>query len=211
LAALDDEPGAWRRTALVFLECQNWRWQLAQMAGEPIVAHAAVASRAAAPRARPSGRGTFWGACLAVAGSLLVAFGLGTRFPTTASVQPLVADRNEAAAEKPEAPPIAGPPQETAPAGEERQWETLTLAVGDDAADAGKKFQVRARDADLDDATWMTEHATHLPAALIEQLEQEGWQVKRERHLLPVDLSDGRRMVVPVEQVDIRQPAVTVF
>ncbi len=38
LAVFDNEPGAWRRCALAFLESQAWRWQLARLASEPIVA-----------------------------------------------------------------------------------------------------------------------------------------------------------------------------
>ena len=36
LAALDDEPGGWRRCALAFLEAQSWRWQLAKLSTEPL-------------------------------------------------------------------------------------------------------------------------------------------------------------------------------
>ncbi len=50
-----------------------------------------------------------------------------------------------------------------------------------------------------------------LSEALIEQLELEGWQVSRQRQLVPVSLPDGRRMIMPVEQVDVQRPQVVQF
>jgi hypothetical protein len=211
LSALDDEPGAWRRAALAFLEAQSWRWQLAKMAGEPILTQAAAGANRA-PRAwrRGRNRNTFWGACLAIAGSLLVAFGLGTQFPSTTGVQPLGTERQPAHVAVQEPNPAASA-DSTSVEASQPLWETLTLALGGDASDAHDKIQVRARDTDLDNADWLSASSTNVPAALVEQLEQEGWKVTRERHLVPVSLSDGRRMVVPVEQVDIRQPEATTF
>ncbi len=58
LAALDDEPGGWRRCALAFLEAQAWRWQLGRMAGEPLVAQ--VSARPGPRRAPPPGRVAGW-------------------------------------------------------------------------------------------------------------------------------------------------------
>jgi hypothetical protein len=225
LAALDDEPGAWRRTALAFLEAQSWRWQLSRMAAEPLLAQAASRANVGTNKTiRRIPRGTFWSACLAVAASLFVAFGLGTRFPTTSDPTQLagtaanIASATPAAAVPPivEAPEAAGPGESSeaveAPA-DEPPWETLTLALGDDSggSNSQNKFQVRARDAADDDPDWLAAGESNLTPAMVEQLEQEGWKVTRERHLLPISLSDGRRMVVPVEQVDLRPPETANF
>ena len=43
------------------------------------------------------------------------------------------------------------------------------------------------------------------------ELEEAGWKVKRERRLVPVELSDGRRMIVPIEEVDLLVPEVAQF
>src|SRR5262245_24846451 len=80
LASLDDEPGAWRRCALAFLEAQTWRLQLSQVAAAPLVAQASGRSMRKAEGLK-SPRFLSW--CLAVAASLFLAFGLGTRFPST--------------------------------------------------------------------------------------------------------------------------------
>ena len=218
LAALDDEPGAWRRCALVFLEAQSWRWQLGQVAAEPIVAQLAAtksAEKSPLPRAT---RGTFWSACLAIAASLLVAFGLGTRFPLT-SEQPIAVKQASDAAPVTDAVEAARvePAKELSPATEgESPWETLTLTLADatGGSDPRDKFEVRARGVDTDEGSLeklLAGEDSTLASALIQRLEDEGWKVTRERHFLPVDLSDGRRMVVPVEQVDVRTPEVTKF
>ena len=74
LAGLDDEPGAWRRCALAFLESQSWRWQLSRMASEPI-----LAQLSAAPPKTRAARYTVWGGFLAIAASLMVAFAVANR------------------------------------------------------------------------------------------------------------------------------------
>ena len=80
--------------------------------------------------------------------------------------------------------------------------------------DPQNKIQVRAREAnegELDLEKLLADEESPLSSALVTQLEEEGYRVTRQRHWLPVSLSDGRRMVVPVEQVDIQQPDVAQF
>jgi hypothetical protein len=239
LVALEDEPGAWRRCALTFLEAQTWRWQLGRMAAGPLVAQAAVPSRPPAAPWRGANRATLWGACLATAAGLLVAFALGTRFPTTGAVPLATGAGGEPAASAGASLPAEGsasPPPARSLAGEATAnqadqvpaasetagnppatspWATLTLTAADTASpnpdDPDKQFKVRVRDAESassDLEQLLASGRSNLPTALVHQLEREGWQVSRQRHLLPVDLSDGRRMVVPIEQVDLRRPEV---
>src|SRR5262249_14635902 len=81
LSALDDEPGAWRRCALAFLESQALRSQLGSLAVEST--EPALVTRAERPQPVSAGnRVRTWGALAAVAAGLLLAFGLGTRFST---------------------------------------------------------------------------------------------------------------------------------
>ncbi len=164
LAALDDEPGSWRRCALAFLEAQSWRWQLGQMKGDALLAAAAAQNSPRGASVAPHRRGAFWGSLLAIAASLLVAFGLGSRFGNTS--QPQLADAASAA--RPAAPavdnvaatnpattpqafdndpqaPVAG--DEQPEASQEPTWETLTLAMDDGAGkiDPQNKIQVLRR------------------------------------------------------------------
>ncbi|MEX2114553.1 MAG: hypothetical protein WD845_15265 [Pirellulales bacterium] len=238
LASLDDEPGGWRRCALAFLEAQSWRWQLAQVASGPLVAQAAAAVKRPDSALRGGvGSRSFWGACLAIAGSLLVAFGLGTRYtneaPNVAHVStagdsnlggagtstsvaaPTTVEPANSIASAAQ-PTVDSDPSAANATGEPSAWETLTLSTVDEAgsADPDHQFEVRVRDADADAASLdalLASGESTLPAALVEQLQQDGWEVTSRRQLMPVSLSDGRQMVVPVEQVDFRRPDVAQF
>lgn len=220
LAALDDEPGAWRRCALAFLEAQTWRWQLSRVAAEPLVTHAS----SGAPRSGGAERRRFvWGWGLALAASLLVTFGLGTRFPIARQSQEGALARQDTdtppSTQTPASPDVdtsepADPATvanaEADPA--ESPWETLTLASADDA-DAGDQIQLRvlSSNEEGDDPAWTTGEQSSVSSRLLGELEEAGWEVNRRRRLVPIDLSDGRRMIVPVEEVDIRYPEVAKF
>ncbi len=53
--------------------------------------------------------------------------------------------------------------------------------------------------------------AQQLPPEVVRMLEQQGNQVVRERRLVPIDLQDGRRVVVPMDQVEIRPVGMQAF
>lgn len=219
LAALDDEPGAWRACALAFVEHQSWQQQLPAAALElsaPAVRQAGTS--VSGMSARGTSRRSWWGMCLAVAAALLLSFGLGTQFsPPSASVeiaaQPATSEPTTTPAIETE-PRIPRPsevaPQQVAETAEELPWTTLTLA-STDPAHPDKQIQVRVlSDSQTENATetspdnWTDESA--VPSELLAQLEAAGWQVERKQRLLPVDLTDGRRMVVPVEELDLSFP-----
>ncbi len=212
LAALDDEPGAWRRCALTFLEAQSWRWQLSRMAAEPLVVHA----KADAARLAPAKNSRLlWGLGFAIAASLLVAFGLGTQFSSTSMLPEVALTVPEVASVK------ANPSLESPLAAESTEayadvddnepvWETLTLAQSD-GSNADDKIQLRVVSGIDDDAESILNSRSEAPLRLLRQLEQAGWTVERQQRLVPVELSDGRRVIVPVEEVDVRYPQVVQF
>lgn len=216
LAALDDEPGAWRACALAFIEHQSWQRQIPVAALE--LAAPAVPQAGTSVAGSGNSRRTWWGLCLAVAAALLVSFGLGTQFsPRNASVeiaaQPSTIEPVKSTAVE-TAPSIPSPsevaPQQVAETGPEQAWTTLTLA-SNDPEHPDKQIQVRVlADSQTESPTqtgaesWADEST--VPSELLAQLEAAGWQVERKQRLLPVDLSDGRRMVVPVEELDLSYP-----
>ncbi len=172
------------------------------MAAEPLVCQA---SADLAVATRTSRRRKFWEFGLTIAASLVVAFGLGTRFapsqqaPSEPATPAQVAVA--AASELEPAPQIA---EETP------QWETLTLAATD-GADAGDQFQLRVLNAEGSEDDWTSDEESGLPANLQNLLEASGLQVERQRRLLPIDLSDGRRMVVPIVEIDIHNPDLAIY
>jgi hypothetical protein len=204
LIALDDEPGAWRSCALAFLESQSFRWQLTRLAASATLA-AERERRDTAQSASSLGAARLWGLCLAAAAGLLVAFGLGTRFARPALAPGVAPDSQVAAAvTEPainlaaEAAPIAAADSNTSSIP-----STVTLARTGDESGSGN-IELPVAEADLDGSQWLQELDTGVPASLYRRLREAGLDVVRRQQLYNVDLSDGRQLVVPVEQVEIR-------
>jgi len=210
LAALDDEPSGWRRCALAFLEAQSWRWQLGQLSAEPLAAHAASDVRSA--RRTTAVATSRWQSYLVLAASLLVAFGLGTRYPPG---QPTAEAPTEIVSQ-PGAELLADGATNNLPAAattdDSAGTQTLVLAPLESADSAGAQQAIQLRvNNQAADADWIAHTQSTVGANLWDQMEQEGWQVTRQRRLVPMDLTDGRRLIVPVEEVDLRAPEVTQF
>jgi hypothetical protein len=221
LASLDDEPGAWRQCALAFLESQNWRLQLSRFASEPLVAQVTASPRDVSVKTISSSRHMNFsslGTILAIAASLLVAFGIGTRFPSFANKDggsnSIVAKQSESVDE-----PLVATPDEESPAQSAASDsppelvdtatappQTLTLQpIGDDG---GEPIELPLIESDADGAIAASARPSALSGSLISQFEKDGFVVDRQQRLWPVDLPDGRRVLVPVEEVDIRSPQV---
>ncbi len=211
LATFDDEPGAWRSCALAFLEAQSWRLQLSRVASEPILAEITAPRRAAAAERR-----TPWALWVAVAASVLVAFALGTRFPFARPAND-VAPASVAAAPHGKVPPRQDTHAEVpanhaalatndAPSDEPAVPETLTLTpLG---GDGGQAIELPIVESDAVSAVAASEEPSTFSNAFIQQFEQDGFEVNRQQQLWPVELPDGRRVLLPIEEVDIRAPEV---
>jgi hypothetical protein len=188
LAALDDEPGGWRRCALTFVESQSWRGQLSRLAHDPIkpVQPPIVSWTPGKSRIDL----VAWQLHLAVAAGLIVAFLLGTTWRPSGS--PLATDEPSATVQSAVADAGANEPSP----------EVLTLALGDN----GEEIDLPLFAADSDAAQSLTDDGLEASQFLVDQLERAGLQVTRSQRFYPLDLSDGRQVVVPVEEVDIHAP-----
>ena len=54
------------------------------------------------------------------------------------------------------------------------------------------------------DERWWYDSPQVLPEYVRSNLERSGYRVEQHRSLVAVDLEDGRRVAVPVDQVDLR-------
>jgi hypothetical protein len=209
LAGLDDEPGAWRRCALAFLEAQTWRGELSTLAAEPLVA---------SPARKSLKRSSIWGLCLAVAASLLVAFGLGMKYqsvgrllqagnsPRQSNDEPSQWAQDEWSEpeedwSRPEAESVAESPAEVG------QTITLALADGDEAE---REIRLPVSNAAEGDQAWNESEST-MPSELLQSLQQGGLEVRRQQRFMPIDLSDGRRLIVPIEEIEIHDPELAQY
>jgi anti-sigma factor RsiW len=187
LSRMDVEPGAWRRCALTFLEAQCWRESLGP------VARSASEPAGTQPATRSRRRVRHWGSGLAVAASFLVAFGLGIvarpMWQPAASRVEQVAGHGRSEADLRGALPGSASP-----------WRMVTLTSPDNPSEP---IRLPAMERKRIDNNWLRSFPNALPSEVLQALERTGHSVHQSRELLPVPLDDGRRLVVPVDQVEV--------
>lgn len=214
LTSFDSHPEAWRRCALAFLEAQCWSKEFDSFAGGP------DRETAVAPQSKPKQPGRTpksrarklpgrTATALAMAASFLLALWMGwsiqdaVRLSTVpvpgpsdlAQVSPVpeVVD--------PVAPPEWGPLQR--PSSPSSPWQMVTLSAnGPDGQHAGT-FELPACEQQRLDSRWPNSLPPALPSDVMESLERLGYRVRQQRELLPIEMQDGRRLIVPVEEVQV--------
>ena len=224
LASLDDEPGAWRRCAMAFLEAQAWRQSMhgIQLSSDPthdvearpdVVDRAPIAAAAIRDELgrteRNLRRTSLVGLILAMAGCFIVAFLLGTEFRRRATtVQPaaesLAASQNTHPANThPANTEQAITPQDgevPVALDEVTPWGEATLLVDDEG---GQEVDVPVFDLDADARQVLLENSTAALDDLVYDLRQRGFEVRQDVRWSPVDMGGGQQMYVPVGDFEI--------
>jgi hypothetical protein len=202
LLQLEHQPDGWRRCALAFLEAQCWKAELGQ-----------VVPRAAAEPARPepvsqvqpAPRLQRWrqyaATTLTIAASFLIALvvGMGLRGNWSGGLHSpgsaLVHEAIDFSPNGDASPAAAGH------AGTADNWETVMLTPTKPDGQA-ETFPVQAvRRNTLDQA--MLDVPDVIPPELQRAFERSGHRVVQQREIVPVQMKDGRRLVVPVDHVEI--------
>ncbi len=203
LAGLDDEPGGWRQCALAFLEAQAWRGDFGQIVESP----RPVEESTVAAKPRPwLGRNAKM--LLAMAASFLVALLLGIQArgllntPGSDDVPPSMVAGGESP-ETPQGPPPQPPSSPDNVDDGSSQPQNVTLGpwrmVGN-----GDPINLPAVPRDEIDEEWLNSFPAAIPEELVRQLEQNGCGVVRRREYVPYRMEDGRQVVVPMDQYEIR-------
>ena len=191
LTELENQPDGWRRCALAFLEAQAWEDALGSVV--------AVPPEDAAPRPAPvkSVRSVPWGTILSAAASFLLAFALGLTWRGHAE-RP---DVGAVAQSKP-ASPSRSP--DVGLASDKTQWGTMTVGLdrNDDGMPEPLELPV-ARGPGFDEQ-WVRDQPIAIPPQLLRELKRLGHQVHHERQYYPFELGDGGRVLVPVDELDVR-------
>jgi hypothetical protein len=205
LAALEDEPGAWRRCTLAFLEAQALQRELGALrrqVEQPTPAPKAMAPRRLVPA---------WQALLAIAASVVLAFGLGLAsagFLAFPPQEPLAGGNHRPQPEVVAEATGQGagePPNRHVvlrPAG------SVRLVVSDAAGEPTDMGELPVFEVNQNVEQYFADRKPAIPAELINLLELRGHTVEHHEQYLPIDLEDGRQMIVPVEEYRITPTAV---
>jgi hypothetical protein len=123
LASLEAQPDGWRRCALAFVEAQAWRSTMGSMVAEASPTATPVHELPTLVRSTDDSPRFQFGTWLAVAASVVVAFGLGRQMGVNRSA-------NSPAPQIASAPPI-GAPSPAPPVGRSVSGDAVTLVVND--------------------------------------------------------------------------------
>ena len=191
LLQLDAHPDGWRRCALAFLEDQAFRSALT-----PSVA-TALPDPAPTVAARYARRG-FAGVVVryAAAATLLVGFAAGGFRAGVAS-----ADRVEQPQIARSSGPVSSDAVEVPPAEPGQAIGYLSLV--DPADGEAPPRQVPVLEATASNERWLAAQPASIPDYVKAQWERRGYQVEEHRRLVGLDLADGRRVAIPVDEVDL--------
>lgn len=202
LLRLENTPGAWRRCALAFLEAQSWRQGVGAMLTEPSPASPALVSVAVAgePVTSHSFWSSSWGNLLAVAASFGIAFALGAWYRSGDGAN----KAQDAGAVAIVNPATSVPASNVAASAADSIPEDYVTLLVDGVADGeSNQMQLPVRAWRDDTENSFAQQPMAIPDSLIEEIEQAGHTVRQRRQLVPVDLEDGRRMIVPMDEVQI--------
>jgi hypothetical protein len=187
LAWLDEQPARWRRCGLAFLEAQALRESFATVGVT-----------------RGSSRRTQTLSTLVAAAALLLAFVLGWSGGGRGGQRPEIAGPGES----PDSRYGATDPSPFAAdkPGRERQDEDATagtitlvqLRVGEGSS--ARQLIVPVNESDLAHETWQYAPSS-IPEYLRQRWEQQGYRITEERRSIPLKLTDGRQVTLPIDRV----------
>lgn len=204
LLAADSEPESWRRIALAFLEAQTVRHELSELIKPAVIQRSGgvleVASEA------PSGRRT-----AALVACCLLAFGFGRwsnlsdALMATKGVVPSPSPRTFAGGDD-RGRMVAGVmPEDT------QQHQTLRLDFDDLLGGPPQSVDVPVVEDSPDDPQELLTGPPVIPPEIQRALLRAGRRVHEQRQLFEVELSDGRRGIVPVSNVLVENSGLDVF
>ena len=201
LAWLDEEPSRWRTCGLAFLEAQNWTEALETLGEDPRDAAAPPSTEISKDdRKEQIGERKSSLRLLAVAASVLLALTcgivIGRQWDSHGSPGPTIADIPRET-DRPRASPL---PRQEMSKRDQVQLATVSLPT-DLSPNVAALVQLPVKTASSDAAA---NTASSIPEHIRKQWERRGFELKEERRFLPARLADGREVVVPVNEVQVK-------
>jgi len=220
LAWCECEPDGWRRCALTFLEAQSWEKELGKLAADGFQSEihtpkTTIASTPAAPLALSTQRSApghprsgsaprSFLPPLAMAASFALAFTLGMlirggRFTTQDGASELAVTGVDGAV----VDDGAMAPRDLADGRAQRPLDNVRL-IWDSPQGTAETIELPVVEGKTLDENWLRGQPSALPTGLLEALERSGHRVLQRRELVPLNMQDGRRLVIPVDQVEVQ-------
>jgi len=208
LLQFEREPDGWRRCALAFLEAQCWRAELGQVVlpavAEP-VRNKTIETNSPGPNVRRQSLRQHAATLLSMAASFLLALVVGMGLRGNSLHSPVIATRDlipgghrDAATSPAAQSGIAG--QMPQPAG---GWEMVALTSYNSLNGQAAAFCVPAQRRDSLDQNLLESIPDFIPPDVRQAFEESGHRVIQQREIVPVPMKDGRRLVVPVDRIEI--------
>lgn len=222
LAQCEERADGWRRCALAFLEAQAWRAEFGAIAPPKPVVLPSVKTIPPAPRRRwvrtrrreDSAWEQWAGAPLTLAASVLVAFALGWLARPTSAIWEDVPQSPVAPAlvqkSAPESPIVSDDDELFGSLAPEPQ-ETVTLVMNCGRDGETRQIELPVLASSDENLAALTREGPVVPAEVQAALLQIGHRVTERRELMPLVLEDGRRMVVPVDEIEFAPVAATEY
>lgn len=201
VAALEDEPGGWRRCALAFLEAQAW--------GKEFAAIRRVDQDRVRPAAPPvetkviSRGGTVFsaGSLLCAALSFVLAFGLGLfsygkLFPPSSAAPHMAAKPSEKVN-------AAGALDRNSAAARAGAVDRMHLVIDRGEGLPPEEIVVPVVEAGMAARESLVLAEPAIPDSVLRSLRLRGHKISRQHEYIPIALDDGRQVILPVEQYQI--------
>jgi len=207
LSTLDDYPDGWRRCATAFLEAQSWGSECKGLLNETDQ-RSAISSVSATSKA-PNKLVTF----LAIAACFLVALFLGMYLRSGHSIEQTKPTNQSLVV-------VVDEPRKEVPTHDQQTPSEETIVANDDphvneplgnvrlVLDEGENENRRFIDVpyyefDHMDLDLYSDSMPTIPPEVVQELKQRGHQVHRDQQFIPVELQNGRRVVIPIDQFEI--------
>ncbi|MGD0517250.1 MAG: hypothetical protein ABSA26_06905 [Thermoguttaceae bacterium] len=219
LTSLDREPDGWRCCALAFLEAQCWKKELGAMR-QSMPAGISAPAPVPRPAKRKSTPFGLPGTLVSMAACFLLALGAGIlwRHSGNRTADIFGVPGSDQIARKTPGQSATNPlgtqtavaqaAAQSQNASEPWQWVKLSPAGSDNS---GEAVQLPALQRDRIDQQWLQSLTSPIPENVVQSLRRNGYEVQTQQRLMPMPLKDGRRLVVPVDQVQLQYVGNTTY
>jgi hypothetical protein len=217
LGALDIRPDAWRHCALAFLEARAWRDDLTTIVRPrwPAVNGTSVAI----PRTSTIGKvastesRSRFANVVSIAAAILIAFLFG--FAARAYWAPAPAAQDGVIVQHPDDELRSATDLATGSDSWEKNQNaessiatadmpTVTMALVSNNGQPQREIEIPLVETDQFDPRWLESRPQAISQSVVEALQRHGHQVDQRRLYVPVELDDGRRAILPLDQAEVK-------